>query len=212
MYRKYLLLFWVLFLGVLGLNAQVLDPVKWSFSLNRINETQVEVVADAVIDANWHLYSTKIPDGGPVPTSLNINASEQFSINGEVQQSPEPDPFYDESFQMELGYFSEKARLTQVLDVVEGQKVIVAGYVEFMVCDDHRCLPPQSIDFELREDGVIQESVGSAETEADLNSESVVDASASSQPGGYCFLEMQIIGEEHCVMVCFMDSLLFLPM
>ncbi|GAO31100.1 protein-disulfide reductase DsbD family protein [Geofilum rubicundum] len=174
MTKKYLLLLSIVLWGALGLNAQVLEPVKWSFSLNRISETQVEVVADATIDDNWHLYSTKIPDGGPVPTSLNIAASELFTLVGEVQQSPEPEPFFDEAFQMELGYFSNTARLTQVVELAEGQALALSGYVEFMVCDDHRCLPPERIDFELSEDGAEAAAVATDAEEAEEGGDAAV--------------------------------------
>jgi thiol:disulfide interchange protein DsbD len=154
MTKKYLFLLSLVLSGALGLHAQVLEPVKWKFSLNRISDTQVEVVADATIDDNWHLYSTKIPAGGPIPTSLNIEPSGSLKLVGEVKQSPEPKPFFDEAFQMELGYFSNTARLTQLVDLSSDASLAIEGYVEFMVCDDQRCLPPERIDFELKVEGV----------------------------------------------------------
>jgi thiol:disulfide interchange protein len=177
MNKKYLFFLSVILWGTLGLNAQVLEPVKWSFSLNRISETQVEVIADATIDDNWHLYSTKIPDGGPIPTSLNIDSSEQFTLVGEVKQSPEPEPFFDEAFQMELGYFSNTARLTQVVEMAEGQALSISGYVEFMVCDDHRCLPPDRIEFVLVEEGAQAAAVATDNEETGVSD---VDAAAVS--------------------------------
>ena len=186
MNKRYVFFLSLMLWAALGLNAQVLEPVKWTFSLNRISETQVEVVADATIDANWHLYSTKIPEGGPVPTSLNIEPSDWFTLFGEVQQSPEPEPFFDEAFQMELGYFSNAARLIQVLEVDVDQAVAVTGYVEFMVCDDHRCLPPERIDFELAEKEAAVAAVSDVAVEPSAAVERVADFNdASSETEGY---------------------------
>ena len=181
MTNKYLLLLSLMLWGVLGVNAQVLEPVKWKFSLNRISDTQLEVIADATIDDNWHLYSTKIPDGGPIPTSLNIEPSDLFKLVGGVKQSPEPKPFFDEAFQMELGYFSKKARLTQVIEVSADAPVLISGYVEFMSCDDHRCLPPDRRDFELTEEGAAVGAGAASQSEAPLIEEaSVTDADAAT--------------------------------
>lgn len=148
--RKKQISLWLMLLVALSPSyAQVLEPVKWSFSLNRISETQVEVIADATIDNKWHLYSTTIPDGGPIPTSLHIEASDTYEAIGELRQTPEPKPFFDEAFQMELGYFSKSARLTQTIELKQSGSHIIRGYVEFMVCDDSRCLPPDQVEFEL---------------------------------------------------------------
>ena len=140
----------LLLLAMPRLDAQVLEPVKWTFSVNRLNDKTVEVIAEATIDNNWHLYSTEIPDGGPIATSLNINPSDDYVPTGSLQVSPEPKPSFDEAFQMELGYFSKTARIVQQVEIKGDLPVTISGYVEFMACDDHRCLPPDQAEFELK--------------------------------------------------------------
>lgn len=149
----------LLLLAMPHLAAQVLEPVKWTFSVNRLNDITVEVIAEATIDNNWHLYSTEIPDGGPIATSLNINPSDDYQPVGILQAFPEPKPSFDEAFQMELGYFSKTARLVQQVEIKGNLPVTISGYVEFMACDDHRCLPPDHAEFELK---VTSESATSA--------------------------------------------------
>ncbi|ASB48596.1 protein-disulfide reductase DsbD family protein [Alkalitalea saponilacus] len=152
--RKILFLLSLLLAGSMHFSAQVLEPVKWEFSANRIDEKRVEVVAEATIDDNWYLYSIRIPEGGPIPTSLNIDESVQYRLDGELRQEPEPVPTFDEAFQMELGYLADRARIIQRLELQSADEVTISGYVEFMVCDDHRCLPPAQIDFELTVPGI----------------------------------------------------------
>ncbi len=148
---KRIIVFAVVLTGFLSFShSQILEPVKWSFSFKRIDAKHVEIIADATIDDDWHLYSTDIPDGGPVPTSLNIDASDNYKTIGDIIQSPEPVGFYDETFGMELGYFSKNARLTQLIEINTDEEFSIKGYVEFMVCDDHRCLPPSQSDFEIK--------------------------------------------------------------
>lgn len=132
-----------------GLQAQVLQPVNWVFSIETISSDKVAVKAKATIDKPWHLYSTKIPDGGPIPTSINFEASESYKPVGELKQSKDPDLVFDEAFQMELGYFSNEVTFTQEFEIDEDNPTAISGHVEFMACDDGRCLPPDTVDFTL---------------------------------------------------------------
>jgi len=53
--------------------AQVLDPVKWSFSSQKINSDEYELIFTAKIDKNWHLYSQYVPEGGLFLPILSSN-------------------------------------------------------------------------------------------------------------------------------------------
>ena len=152
--RKVSLVFlFTVFFSTIALNAQILEPVKWAFSINQISETEFEIVADATIDENWHLYSSNIPEGGPIPTSLVLlNPDDQLEI-GSLKERPEPDIQFDSTFDMELGWFAESARLVLPFVVKNAGVSVVEGYVEFMACDDEQCLPPDRIDFSLSLNG-----------------------------------------------------------
>ncbi len=137
-----------------GITSQVLKPVTWKFSINRIDNKHVDITAIALIEKPWHLYSTNIPDGGPVPTSLNFDSSDLFTPTGKLTEEPKAVLSYDESFQMEVGYFSNSAKITQRVEVKTSDAFVIKGFVEFMACDDSRCLPPDQVDFELQVPGV----------------------------------------------------------
>lgn len=149
MRKQNLLLLFAFFLGIFSLKSQVLEPVKWQFSLNSVSDTEVEIVAEAAIDEGWHLYSANLPEGGPVPTSINLIESEEYEAAGEIKQEPQPEKQYDQAFDMELSWFSKSATLTLPVRIKSPDVVVVEGYVEFMVCDDEQCLPPDRVDFSL---------------------------------------------------------------
>ena len=149
MIKRIALFFLIILAGSMAMSSQVIKPVKWKFSVNRIDEKQVEVIADATIDAPWHLYSTKIPEGGPIPTSINLEPSSIYKIVGKLTEQPEAVMNFDELFQMQVGYFSKSVRITQVVEASGNQGFKIKGYVEFMACDDERCLPPDQVDFDL---------------------------------------------------------------
>jgi len=129
--------------------AQILEPVKWSFG-SKQNRNEVQLIFKAKIDNGWHLYDTSLPEGGPVPTSINYNDSSKFEFVGELQKLPKPVNVFDETFQMDLRYFNHQAEFVQTIKLKSGQPVNIDGYVEFMVCNDETCLPPTEVDFSFK--------------------------------------------------------------
>ncbi|MGQ1888928.1 cytochrome c biogenesis protein CcdA [Thermophagus sp. OGC60D27] len=149
MKKQNLLLILLLFWSAFSAYSQVLEPVKWSFSVRSISDTDVEVIAEATIDEGWHLYSVNLPEDGPVPTSVNLVSSDDFEPIGEIREEPAPVTKFDNTFKMELSWFSNTAKLTLPVRLKSSDVHVIEGYVEFMACDDEQCLPPDRIDFSL---------------------------------------------------------------
>ena len=77
--KKLILLF--LFIGFGAVNyAQIHDPVKWITSVEKISDTEYDLIINASIESNWHLYSQSVPEDGPIPTSFVFEASENFEL------------------------------------------------------------------------------------------------------------------------------------
>ena len=47
-------------------------PVRFSVQQKLVSPTEVDVVFSAKIDKGWHVYSTGLPDDGPVPATITI--------------------------------------------------------------------------------------------------------------------------------------------
>ena len=58
------------------LNAQSSSPVRWTFELNKISETDYEIEAVANINPSWVIYSQFKDDAGPIPTYFAINGKQ----------------------------------------------------------------------------------------------------------------------------------------
>ena len=54
----------------LFLSSQPISPVSWSFDLEKISETEFDLVFTADIDDGWSVYSQFIAEGGPFPTTI----------------------------------------------------------------------------------------------------------------------------------------------
>lgn len=126
-------------------NAQILEPVKWSTSVVKISNTEAELVATATIDKGWHLYSQNVPEGGPIATTFTFKSNESYLKKGNTKEE-DGHTINDPIFEMKITYFENQASFRQTIKLKNKKAFAVNAVVEFMVCDDSRCLPPTEID------------------------------------------------------------------
>jgi thiol:disulfide interchange protein DsbD len=127
-------------------NAQVLEPVTWSFKSEKTADSSYEIVMTAAIDDTWHLYAMDLPEGGPIATSFTFEPSQAYILEGKPVAVNEPEVKFDNSFGMDIGMHSGNTEFRQKITVKE-LPVTVTGYVTFMSCDDSQCLPPRDVEF-----------------------------------------------------------------
>ena len=134
----------ILFLALcIGYNAfsQIFEPVKWETSVEKVSDSEYNLVVKASIESGWHLYSQNVPEFGPIPTTFTFdNADGAFKKIGSTSQD-EGHTVDDPVFEMKITYFEGDATFKQKIKLLKSKNV-VNGTVEFMVCDDKRCLPP----------------------------------------------------------------------
>lgn len=141
----------ILFTFLLGftqfLSSQIVDPVTWHYSSKQIGPHEFALTFTAEIDPGWHLYSQLIEEGGPVPTSFYYEGKEGVEVSDtKAKEIGEVHRQHDETFDMEVAYFSNKVSFVKTVKTT-APKAKLSGYLEFMVCDDEKCLPPSSEDF-----------------------------------------------------------------
>ncbi|WP_207532352.1 protein-disulfide reductase DsbD N-terminal domain-containing protein [Desertivirga arenae] len=128
-------------------SAQIVNPVKWSYAAKKISKTEAVVLFKATIDNGWHLYSQNIPDGGPVATKFEFSPSKAYTVTGKTSE-PKPVTKFEKVFNMNVSYFEKSVVFQQKVKLAANQAV-VKGKLEFMVCNDHQCLPPDEVDFSI---------------------------------------------------------------
>src|SRR5690606_33100436 len=109
--KKISILF-TLFLVSFLINAQIVNPTKWEFDSRQVGN-EVDLIFKATIENGWHLYDTYLPEGGPIATSFVFEDSTLFDFVGEIIKEPQPEIHFDQTFQMNVGYFNGQAVLTQ---------------------------------------------------------------------------------------------------
>lgn len=151
--------FLILSISIFG-QGQLLNPVDWSTSYKHVSGNEFDLIFTADIEDKWAIYSQNIPEDGPVPTSFYYDKGDHYERMGKTKESGHRKVIFDKVFQMEIAKFTNKAIFTQRIKVNDYSKPIT-GYLEFMTCDDKRCLPPTEVDysFTIEKPTVTTESV-----------------------------------------------------
>ena len=130
----------------IGAYAQIESPVKWSYGAKKVSATEAVVFLKATIQDGWHIYSLNVKDGGPIKTSFTFLPSKEYSVLGKTAE-PAPLTRYEKAFSMDVSYFEKSVIFQQKIKLKSNGATIVKGKLEYMTCNDMKCLPPDDVDF-----------------------------------------------------------------
>jgi len=153
----------LLLLCFLSASAQIIKPVRWTFSTKQIDDSQVDLIFKATIISPWHMYGLNIAEGGPIPMSISFESIKGFEVVGKPSQSPEPEVVDDKIFEMKLELHSREATFTQRIKKTQSDSIKISGNLEFMACSDMQCVPGDQ-DFEFVLGGIGQNLVASRDS------------------------------------------------
>ena len=128
--------------------AQIESPVKWAYGAKRISATEAVVFLRATIDDGWHIYSANQKDNGPIKTSFEFTPSKDYVTVGKISE-PTPVTKLDKSFGVDVLYFENSVTFQQKVHLKTAGATVVKGKLEYETCNDHKCLPPDDIEFSI---------------------------------------------------------------
>lgn len=129
----------LLVLAGLTANAQMDDPIQWSGSAKKVEGNKYEITIGAKIDEGWHLYTTKLPEGGPLPTSFTFNEPKGYKLIGEVKELTKSKTEHDAVFNLDLSYFEHEAKFSQTVELTGNEATASIG-VEYQACYSDKCI------------------------------------------------------------------------
>ena len=138
-----------------NIQAQIYNPVKWTTSVEKVSDSQFDLVAKATIENHWHLYSQFLGgDDGPIPTTFSFKDSlNTFQLIGKTTEG-EGHTEHDKVFNMVIKYFEKEAVFKQRINLLTDKELVLNEVVNFMVCDDSNCLPPTDVNLKFTVKGV----------------------------------------------------------
>src|SRR4051812_23222335 len=100
----------ILLLLVVGTHgfSQVKDPVKWSYSVKKIDASTFEINITAILESGWHIYSQTTPDGGPSATLITFTRNPLLQLDGSAKEIGKLEQKHEELFDVDVKQFSGK--------------------------------------------------------------------------------------------------------
>jgi len=124
------------FLAFAKVNAQVLDPVKWSTAIEKKSETNYILTFNAVIEKDWHMYSQFTPDGGPLPLELVFKDQKgNYNLVGKAKESKTTKAFND-VFGVDEIFFHDKAQIQQEITLTNPKATSIETELSYQVCKE----------------------------------------------------------------------------
>ena len=81
------LLFLLLILCTSLAFSQMYNPVKWKTQVEKISDSEYNLISIATIEEGSHLYAQNIPEGGPIPTEFNYhNDNNDYTLIGNTSE------------------------------------------------------------------------------------------------------------------------------
>lgn len=129
--------------------AQSSKEVRWACTAKKIAPRTYEVHMVATIGGDFHMYAQDAGGDGPIATEFTFNKSPLFSLDGKVKEDGKLVSKYEDAWKHNVRYYERTVDFVQVVRLRSNAKTDLSGKVEFMVCNDHECLPPADVDIKV---------------------------------------------------------------
>lgn len=131
-------------IAIFSAQSQILEPIKWSSSLEMDGDSSCTVTVTATMDAGWHIYGTELDADGPITTRIDFTLPAGISLDGALTPSRPAEKGYDESFGSDISWWGGSVDFTQKMLVAEPSAGTIKINVRYQGCDDRSCLPPST--------------------------------------------------------------------
>lgn len=130
----------MLFLPIVSLGQNEKNPVVWEQQVNRISDTEYDLVMKAKILEGWHLYSQFTSEYGSLPSEFTFNGSgvAYELING--TEESETITEYSDIFEVDETFFKDTATFTQRIKILDPSVNQIDVDLFFQVCKEV-CIP-----------------------------------------------------------------------
>lgn len=148
--NKLLLFALFFFIGSSLVLAQSSNAVKWNFSSKKLSANTYEVHMTATVGGDYHIYAQDAGVEGPLPTSFTFTKNPLVTVpDGKLKESGKMIRKAESVWGGSVQYYEKTVDFFQVVRVKGNGKTNLSGKVEFMVCNEHSCLPPSEVEFAI---------------------------------------------------------------
>jgi thiol:disulfide interchange protein len=138
---------WLALALAAAVNAQLLNPVKFTAQLKTDGTAAGEIIFSGKIDKGWHVYSTELGSEGPIEAALTTERMDGAELVGKLKAVGNEISDFDALFGMKLRYFENSVKFVQKIKFTK-PNYNISCYLTYGACDDRSCLPPTDVNFE----------------------------------------------------------------
>lgn len=140
------------FLSIVPLLGQSEDnPAIWSHEVQKLSESEYELVFKGKIQDGWHVYSQYTADGGSLPSEFTFEkAGEDYELLGKTTES-ETIKEYSDIFEVEETFFKHEAVFTQKIKLLNPSVKQITVNLFYQICKEV-CIPMDEF-FQISLDG-----------------------------------------------------------
>ncbi|MHA7843837.1 MAG: protein-disulfide reductase DsbD family protein [Winogradskyella sp.] len=127
----------------LSLFSQVLEPVKWETSVEKVSDSEFTLIFKANIDKGWYIYSQEQQsEESFAPTTYFEfqNMEGNYQLNGKTAE-PDVPVIFDKIFQEDVKKFKDQAIFKQSITLINKDLKQIDVTVDYQTCDDSKCIP-----------------------------------------------------------------------
>lgn len=198
--KKFFTLILIVFAFVVNAQTEQ-DPVKWETSVEKISDTEYNLIFTATILDKWHLYSQYNPEDASLP--LEITAADENPAYELIGKAEESETFkeYSDVWEKEEIFFKEKARIVQRIKLTNKDITTIKLNLFAQVCKEVCINLDEDFTFSLDGKAVTNETVNideksqqlSKALKLDLKNKELLKGEVSEKDGD-SFLSIFLLG------------------
>ncbi len=129
----------IVFLIITNLSfSQIVNHVKWTYTVKPISDNEVVLTFNAKIEDKWHLYGLNDELN---PIILNLDKSDNYAVKGKFNQLGKPHKAFDELMGATREEYSKTASFEQTITILSKTDFKITGNLDYQAClDDGMCV------------------------------------------------------------------------
>ena len=119
------------------------EPVTWSLATEKVKDGLWRFRFTATVQDGWAIYSQESFGDGPIPTSMVLDSTVAHAhfVGKATEEGKDMHEGMDDMFGIKVRKFKHTVTFVQEVQVTDEAKDIT-GVVNFMTCDDSKCIFP----------------------------------------------------------------------
>jgi len=112
------------------------NPATWKAEVEQQDATHYQLILEAQIEPEWHIYSQFTDPAGPIPLALEfLKVGEDFTLDGPAKES-ETEVVYSDIFEVDETFWSDTATITQDITLTNEKTKLVKLILTYQVCKE----------------------------------------------------------------------------